>query len=309
MQTNPLNSENQNSNTSQNVQFQMRENVTTQFAAGVDLQSPPPSTSFSVSTISGTPRRSPRREEQAGQIAPSPAQTDVNGITFQLNNAGKSICVPEATTARTIHFTNVESNEHENFVDEGYDSDGVLGPSFDAIVAEELIDDYVEQSIETFVPSEETRIEESRNQGAVRNEEIRNEEIRNEEIPIDTTNPPTTTADAPTVQEVSPQLTVDDIMTLKVKELIEELEKRRLSKIGLKQVLQERLKDAIVNNIPVLTAVAGSDTPADTIPNADDGWFPGSRWVPLTPEENELEDVTRNEFYSPTDASDSSPPP
>ena len=98
-------------------------------------------------------------------------------------------------------------------------------------------------------------------------------------------------------------------MKLRVKELREELQKRGLSKIGLKQVLQTRLKEAVLNNIPVVTQVADVGAPADTIPNADNGWFPGSRWVSLTSEENEIEDVTPNGYYAPTNASDSSPPP
>ena len=69
----------------------------------------------------------------------------------------------------------------------------------------------------------------------------------------------------------------------------------------MKAVLQERLKEVILNDIPITTCVTDIDPPVDTIPNADDGWFPGSRWILITPEENTVENNTPNTYYVPTE--------
>ena len=67
-----------------------------------------------------------------------------------MNNAGRSICVPKASTARIIHFT-AQSEDYDQYKKQGYDSDGGLGPFYDAVLMEEEIDDYHE---ETVVPTD-----------------------------------------------------------------------------------------------------------------------------------------------------------
>ena len=43
----------------------------------------------------------------------------------------------------------------------------------------------------------------------------------------------------------------------------------------------------------------------DYVPNADDGWFPGSKWVPLTREKKPINPVTVPNHYAPTEAHNS----
>ena len=279
----------------------MRESHTWKSKGG-DQLSLPATADCSASTILRTPQRLPQRppirEQQRGTDLQSPSQTDVNGITFQLNNIGQSIYVPQASTARTIHFDG-KSEEYDHLENEGYNSDGGLGPFYYAVAMEEAIDDYVKESVKATTAEELCINQDGKTTAPVTAKEVlinQDGETTNEEEGTHT--------DAPTDQEGDPQLTVDNITTLKVKELREELQKHGLSKIGLKQAQQKRLKEAVLNNIPVVIQVAGVGGPADTIPNADDGWLPGSRWVSLTPEVNTVEDVRPNGYYAPTDASD-----
>ena len=68
---------------------------------------------------------------------------------------------------------------------------------------------------------------------------------------------------------------------MKVAELKEELGKRGQSTQGLKAVLLEHLKEALVKHLPVLT---GADQPAHT--NDDlKGFAATARWKPLVPQE------------------------
>ena len=68
---------------------------------------------------------------------------------------------------------------------------------------------------------------------------------------------------------------------MKVAELKEELAKRGQSTQGLKAVLLERLKEALVKHLPVLT---GADQSART--NDDlKGFAATARWKPLVPQE------------------------
>ena len=50
------------------------------------------------------------------------------------------------------------------------------------------------------------------------------------------------------------QLTIERMMSLKMKELKEELRKRGRSMVGKKGVLQDRLREAILLNVPVVPA-------------------------------------------------------
>lgn len=70
--------------------------------------------------------------------------------------------------------------------------------------------------------------------------------IVNEQGPVDANPNPTTT----TVR--STRISISDVDKMNVKQLREELGKRRQSKNGIKAVLQKRLKDAIQNNIVVI---------------------------------------------------------
>jgi hypothetical protein len=83
----------------------------------------------------------------------------------------------------------------------------------------------------------------------------------------------------PPAAQATEQLTIETMMALKMKELKEELRKRGRSIFGKKGELQERLKEAILLNVPVATgnearrheSMSGLDVTA--------------RWVLLTPED------------------------
>ena len=58
---------------------------------------------------------------------PSPSRMDVNGITFQLNNSGKAICIPEPIARRKLLNIDPIITDAAD-AEDGYDSEGDLGP-------------------------------------------------------------------------------------------------------------------------------------------------------------------------------------
>ena len=57
----------------------------------------------------------------------------MNGAAFQSTQNGNSICVTDAVTRRTIMC-------NEELSEQGYESDGDISPSFDAVLYEEGIE-------------------------------------------------------------------------------------------------------------------------------------------------------------------------
>ena len=92
--------------------------------------------------------------------------------------------------------------------------------------------------------------------------------------------------DAVEVVPEVPELSDENIDKMKVSELRVELERRGMSKNGLKAVLIQRLKEAVSQKVPLLT-----DRPDDEVANnAGDGFDGGAFWQLLEPEGPELDE-------------------
>ena len=96
-------------------------------------------------------------------------------------------------------------------------------------------------------------------------------------------------------------LTEENVMKMVVTELKKHLKDRALSIKGKKSELQERLKDAVRNNAPLV-----SEMDRNTAENlAGDAFDPGARWVLLEPDEEiqveeEVLEVDGVNFHGPT---------
>ena len=141
------NAESNNSTMSQTLLSPMRKNINTQASSRGDQ------TSISATAVAlrqdqsvSTLLAMPQGVHQGDVDIWSPPQQDVNRITFQVNNAGRSICVPKASTARIIHFT-AQSDDYNRYKKQGYDSDGGLGSFYDAVLMKEEIDNYHEEKL------------------------------------------------------------------------------------------------------------------------------------------------------------------
>ena len=130
----------------------------------------------------------------------SPSRMDINEITFQLYNNGKAICIPEPVVRRkllNITATSIDDDDDED----GYDSDGNLGPFFDAVEDEEDIDKYVEDTLAPSSPEHQLHTPDT-----LPNQRINNDQ---QNINIDT--------------NVTQNLTKENILSLKVSDLKDEL--------------------------------------------------------------------------------------
>ena len=148
-------------------------------------------------------------------------------------------------------------------IDQGYDSDMQIGPFFETGVADE-----------TFVSMDEDVLEE--------------------------------VAPPAQVQEVEPETASDPVLTsetidkMKVAELRVALDARGMSKTGLKTVLIERLKAAVINAVPIV-----QDRPAEVADNsAGKDFDPGAYWKLLEPDGEEVDESIMNvdgvNFRAPT---------
>ena len=73
----------------------------------------------SSTSLSGTNDRTPTH--------PPEREINVNGAAFQSTKNGDAVCVTDQITRRTIMC-------NEDLCEEGYDSDGDIGPSSDAVL-------------------------------------------------------------------------------------------------------------------------------------------------------------------------------
>jgi hypothetical protein len=167
---------------------------------------------------------------------------------YQAASEGAYLSVPETIGLRAISCLNEDAH------DMGYDSDGELGPFFDAVLHEVQWDDYDEQPY-----------------------------VNIEEQPQDDTAPAPATAMAP------PQLSESDIRRMKVAELRKELKSRRQSVNGAKDVLVQRLlacSHLPPSNDMAIGAVANDNQPMDTLHH-------GVKWRLLEPDATPLEEPSR----------------
>ena len=176
--------------------------------------------SAAISSVSGTPHASP----------------GTTNATIKPVEMG----LPPTPVTRRPEMTNEET------MDNGYDSDGQLGPFLENGVSDEsnyCMDEVpLVRNIDSTVPTENT-------------ENTKND--KNSSVP-----------------EAVAALNDAAIDKMKVAELRKELEMRGLSKNGNKSVLVSRLKEGVSKNVPLLT-----DRPTDEMVNtADDGFEPGAYW-------------------------------
>ena len=129
-----------------------------------------------------------------------------------MDKAGNAISVPSPAKPREIHF-DLNSNQFEELETEGYDSDGDLGPFYDAVLDEEDPEHYSEEEL----PSSE--VTQAREDAGLTTNVIEGE---GEGSPVPATDP---------------TMTAEAVVQLNVAQLKEELGKRGLSKTGRKAVL------------------------------------------------------------------------
>ena len=175
------------------------------------------------------------------------ANSSVTGTPIQAPGTPNAVLqpvdmgLPPTPTARVPFMVN------EDAIDNGYDSDGQLGPFFETGVSEEANFCMDEAPIQA-----ETRPNVESTKG-----------IKNAE-----------NVDKSVVPEAVDALDDEAIDKMKVVELRRELEMRGLSKNGDKGVLVKRLKEGIKKNVPLL-----ADASVDQIQNnAGDGFEAGAYW-------------------------------
>ena len=89
----------------------------------------------------------------------------------------------------------------------------------------------------------------------------------------------------------------------KVVELKVELQRCAWEKNVNKDVLYNKILEAVVNNLPILDAEVEVNEAGGmqvTFPNPTDGWIMGSRWRDLRLKKYTLEEITEASFFSPT---------
>ena len=186
--------------------------------------------------------------------------------------SGSEIGLPESPQNRSF------SALAEATADQGYDTDGEMGPFFDGVEEEGSLEGVEEVEIGS------ERRNESNNATAV---EVNVGEENSE------------------IQSDSPQeLTVEGVDRLVVKDLRDELGKRGLSKRGKKSDLVERLKKAVEEKLPLLENVIVNE--GETLVGAEDGFAAQAKWKILQPNEEDVVDEAALQtiggvrFHNPT---------
>jgi hypothetical protein len=230
------------------------------------------------------PVRDVVQRSDADVVAPSPLttldsssayeqqnQVSIHQIRFEQAENGVSLSVPVAND-----YVFPSNNNVDTYTD-GLDSDGEVGPFFDAVAEEK---DYSD------------------------------EEDENEDIgiggPVQVVPPST---DAPLIPPITatgndatlPSLTEVEVMAMTVNQLKDELAKRKLSKNGVKATLQQRLIGAMTTlpNTAIESAddAEGPQTAAAVI----EGFDPSAKWRELVHNEVPVEEPTRpNYLRGPT---------
>jgi hypothetical protein len=181
------------------------------------------------------------------------APVSIANVSYQQATDGAYLSVPKGSGLRGINCLD------ESAFELGYDSDGELGPFFDAVVDKANWEDYDEQPIE--VPEQP------------------------EQQPQDDTPAPVVVAPA----AIPPQLSETIIRGMKVAELRKELKIRHQSSNGVKDVLVQRLLSCM--HLPPSNDMAtGADTnnnqPVESIHH-------GVRWRLLDPEPTPVAEPNR----------------
>jgi hypothetical protein len=145
------------------------------------------------------------------------------GVAFEQSDDGVQLSVPTTQSTRTI------KNTDEGTYAMGYDSDGEVGPFFDAVVGE--MEDY---------DSEDSSCNDY--------DEIPPPEDIGSPAPAELDLPPPEEVELPS--SIAPILTEDMIRQMTVAQLKTELEKRNKTKSGTKPILVARLIEAITNPPP-----------------------------------------------------------
>jgi hypothetical protein len=165
-------------------------------------------------------------------------------------------------------------NSNENTYSQGYDSDGEIGPFYDAVSGEKdySSEEEDDDDAQIFPPD---RIDATP-------ENLEATPGNLEAIPM--------TSDAvPINAEPLPHLTQFQIMAMTVNQLKEELGKRKLSKNGVKGALQQRLLARI--NAPIFNESEAQHEPPQTA--LIEGFDPSATWRELIHNENPVDEPTR----------------
>ena len=153
-------------------------------------------------------------------VSPSVPNSSGATVSTSQSDTHTAVGIPSTPTLRT--FQNLDLNLYE----EGYDSDGQIGPHFDANIAEgpQIYDEDEIDEIMTAIPTED---------------------------------------DTP---DEFVMIASEDILKLKVAELKVEIEKRGLVCSGLKKNLQEILKKAMIDRTPISNAAVRTTITSPVIP-------------------------------------------
>jgi len=191
-----------------------------------------------------------------------PVAVTIQNVVYEYNTNGVALSVPNASA---VH---VEFNARDSYRD-GYDSDGKLGPFFDAVMDEgtDESDDDEELPTASAAP-----------------------------LPREATN---TAGEEPQPAPV-PLLDEDSVKVMNVAQLKDELRKRKLTVNGVKQVLQERLLSFLRNpnsnnNLPG----PGTTAAGQNVTTA--GFSEGAAWKELKTEDEIVpEPNTNRNLVGPT---------
>lgn len=204
-----------------------------------------------VETITTPSRPHPNTLEEVSQPLDPPEEVNLK------SPYGSNIGIPSSPKKKTLVAVVDEAGE------EGYDTDGKLGPFFDGVQDEEPLEEIMEEEIGAGiryeVPVAAATID--ANQG--------------QNLGSDTAS-------------TTPPLTQDNIEKMTVKDLRAELEKRGLSRKGLKKELADRLVKAVEENMPLLQNVMVNE--GEELAPPDDGFAPQARWKIIDPNDDDIID-------------------
>ena len=192
-----------------------------------------------------------------------------------------NISVPRGTSRREINFLEDEATTVANNT-EGYDSDGAVGPFFDAVEREMATPDLALMDVadipldddEARVLVEASRVLEGNDTEIIEGETVVAEEVTNGGTPV---------------------LTAEMVEGFLVSRLREELGKRGMSKNGNKAALKQRLLVAVAAGAPIRDLADNK-----IYPNPEDGFCGRAHWVSLEPSSVPVANPTPVGFRAPT---------
>ena len=232
-------------------------------------------TSPSDNPEASQPCRSPRKN-----VLMSPPKT-IEGARLERVDEHVALSVPQGSSRRVIGFADDEEDRDKN--EDPYDSDGTVGPFFDAVEGEE-------QDLALMTVADEDVTDHDP-------EEL----MRATAVQYNDTRLDVATVQAESVVDEADDglpralLTAEEVERMTVAQLKGALEGRGLAKKGNKPVLKARLLKALEDGVTLRPL--GSDK---LYPNPEDGFDNTAHWVPLEPSKIPVRNPVPEGFHTPT---------